>query len=326
MHIFRLALLCATFLPVARAADSDHAAHWLPLDAGNEWIFSDGDGTHRVGVDYASGNYYWVTGLLGLDYWVWSSDTAADLWQYNSGTGTWDTLFEPASSAWDIQLSGSACTSYQIAPSTASSSHAGAQTWSFVLDPEPNVRCAAKQMQDITFAPGIGPVAFDSARDERWTLQGARIDGEWIAEAADSDQDGALEVTILTDAADYPLVDTGIRCITTPCPSSAPATALVTIVLANTGDEELVLDFSSGLQVDVDVYNADGYWIWSWSDDQMFTQAATRITLQPGERELLTRKITAVDADGEPLVGDLALAVWVPGVDAYPAVWLTAGQ
>lgn len=330
MTFLYAALLGAAVLP-AHAAATD----WMPLAEGNEWIFSDGTDATRVGVDGSwEGDYYWMTGLLGRDFWIWSDGLDDDIWQYNENSGEWDTLLETETSGtWSIKVANQYCSTYAVkesasgvSVSAAGRTFSGATTWSFDLVPEPNARCMPKAMQDITFASGVGPVAFDSARGERWTLQGARIDGAWIAAAADSDTDGSIEVSILTDAASYAHADNGVRCVTTPCPSMDPAEVLVTVVIANTGSSTETLDFSSGLQVDVDLYDDEGSWVGSWSDGQMFTQATTQLVLEPGERKLVSRTVRVADRDGELLSGDFAVAAWIPAVEAYPYVWLSTQQ
>ena len=328
MMFLNVALLGALVSP-ARAADA--ATDWMPLSAGNEWIFSDGTTATRVGVDDTwEDDYYYLTGMLGRDFWVWNDGVDADLWQYNSDAGTWDGLLETDSaSTWSIKVGNQYCSTYagSLSASGVSTAAAGTRftdtkTWSIDLVPEANARCMPKTMQDITFARGVGPVAFESARGESWTLQGARIDGTWIAAAAASASDGGVEVSILVDATSHAHTDNGIRCITTPCPSMDAAEVLVTVVLANTGSSTETLDFSSGLQVDIDLYDSEASWVGSWSDGQMFTQATTQITLAAGERKLLTRTVRVADRDGALVHGDFAVAAWIPALDAYPYVWL----
>jgi hypothetical protein len=95
------------------------------------------------------------------------------------------------------------------------------------------------------------------------------------------------------------------------------------LTLRNRTRETVHLDFASGQQWNFFVFNSG--WDtprWRWSDDQVFTQAATRITLAPGESRVFSitwNQISTHTGEALPPGAYEALGViWHPTVAANP--------
>jgi intracellular proteinase inhibitor BsuPI/copper amine oxidase-like protein len=58
----------------------------------------------------------------------------------------------------------------------------------------------------------------------------------------------------------------------------------IEFVVRNTSDRPVVIPFRSGQEIDIEVVQ-EGKVVWNWAHGRMFTQALTRLTLQPGETE-----------------------------------------
>ncbi len=80
------------------------------------------------------------------------------------------------------------------------------------------------------------------------------------------------------------------------------------LTLSNSGDTEAVFSFASGKQHDFVVLRKTGtQWtkVWQWSDDMMFTEALTEITLAPGETHSLTSTWQSAEAGEYRVVGSI---------------------
>ncbi len=75
-------------------------------------------------------------------------------------------------------------------------------------------------------------------------------------------------------------------------PSSHPSLALKA---TNNGAHEITLTFSTGQHVEFQVLDRDEI-LWTWSQDMMFTQAVTNLTLMPGESADYSSDLPALPA------------------------------
>ncbi|MBI3945884.1 MAG: hypothetical protein HY321_08190 [Armatimonadetes bacterium] len=80
----------------------------------------------------------------------------------------------------------------------------------------------------------------------------------------------------------------------------AGAPVEITLQVRNRSDRPLQLQFSSGRQHDF-VALRDGREVWRWSHDRVFTQALTRLPLQPGETRTFTATWDQRDNAGNPV-------------------------
>jgi hypothetical protein len=79
------------------------------------------------------------------------------------------------------------------------------------------------------------------------------------------------------------------------------------LVLTNNGEKDATFRFRSGQQHELVIQRKDaaGNWVkmWQWSDDMMFTEALTSITLASGEAETFTGTWTADQAGEYRVIG-----------------------
>ncbi|MEW6382136.1 MAG: BsuPI-related putative proteinase inhibitor [bacterium] len=74
---------------------------------------------------------------------------------------------------------------------------------------------------------------------------------------------------------------------------------LVSFTVINTGSEPVVLNFSSGRQVDFSVVDMSGIEVWRSSRHALYIQALTSMELQPGEVEEFQEEWPQVNNSGE---------------------------
>jgi|GEM_PF-2582964 len=84
---------------------------------------------------------------------------------------------------------------------------------------------------------------------------------------------------------------------------------LMTLVLTNNGTKDATFRFRSGQQHELVIQQKDagGKWVkvWQWSDDMMFTEALTSITLEPGQFETFTGTWEAEQAGEYRVIGTM---------------------
>ena len=85
----------------------------------------------------------------------------------------------------------------------------------------------------------------------------------------------------------------------------------------NDGDSEIILQFTSSKQYDVEVKSLDGNNTWKWSSDKMFAQSLTEITLMPGEDKVFLIKNSFPKGEYYargiiPLIGEEIKTDWMP--------------
>lgn len=126
-----------------------------------------------------------------------------------------------------------------------------------------------------------------------------------------------LEVTVRLDAARYLTQANTIRCIAAPCPSNAEAPVLHPVItLRNVGDRPMTLDLPSGQRFDLQVFDASGEVVQTWSMDKLFMMSLVTVTLAPGEREEWATELAFVP----DLAGEFTLRATVSGASAAPEV------
>ena len=83
--------------------------------------------------------------------------------------------------------------------------------------------------------------------------------------------------------------------------SDRPQQVNVALVLENTSQQSIELQFRSGQLYEIELFNARGQGLWTWSDGMMFTQALQEIRLAPGESRRFSGSVPLQGRDGEAL-------------------------
>ena len=83
--------------------------------------------------------------------------------------------------------------------------------------------------------------------------------------------------------------------------SDRPQQVNVGLVLENTSQQSIELQFRSGQLYEIELFDARGQGLWTWSDGMMFTQALQEIRLAPGESRRFSGSVPLQGRDGEAL-------------------------
>ena len=175
--------------------------------------------------------------------------------------------------------------------------------------PHPTALCTPPAISELTFAAGVGLVAFRTGRGERFALRSATVDGKPVPAAA-----GAVTATLTLDKASYTNTPNTIRCVTTPCPGNErTAVAKVAFTVANGSASSQTWSFRTGCQLEVELVSASGLVVKRLSDDRVCTMALTSVTLAPGQRRTWSAELPLADRDGLQLDGSyIARARLIP--------------
>ncbi|MHC4392899.1 MAG: BsuPI-related putative proteinase inhibitor [Planctomycetota bacterium] len=344
-HAFRrvtgLAVLAAALImPLTASAQQTTAAHEMfPLEYGNEWNYSNGQDTHRVGVDYQwMDNYFWVDGIQKEAFWVYENRTnllyRPWTFAYSFDHGQWFPLFLfDRRGPWTYDITANACDTLGVhrqddglTVTTPAGTFRDVVRFAYTQQPEPWARCTKPFMTDVFFAPGVGPVRFLASDGTTYDLETATVGAVAYPTApqtsplSDSVRSGDLEVTVEIDRLRFENKPNTIRCITQPCPSNAVIdSAALQIHLTNHGSQTQTYRFASGRQFEIELVDkATGRVAGSWSGRMFFTMAFTGFNVAPGETKTFAAPFELTDDQGAQLYGDFTIRAYVIDASVAP--------
>ncbi len=290
---------------------SSRAGLWFPMNEGNSWTFESASGTARTMRLSSVGNgMAELSGMASGSTWIGVSASSANtLMQWDSTSATWRSWlrFGFASSTWSLGTE--VCTGAKLrrsATGAAVSTPAGAftdtRTISIEQLPSKTALCAPPAFNELTFAAGVGLVAFRTGRGERFALKSATVAGKRVPVAS-----GAVTASLTLDKTSYVSTPNTIRCITTPCPSNeVTAVAKATFTVTNGAATSQTWTFRSGCQFDVELVASSGLVVKRLSDERACTMALTSVTLAPGQSRTWTADVSLADRDGLQLDGSFS--------------------
>jgi len=304
---------------------SSRVGLWFPMNEGNSWAFESTTGTSRtLRLSSVANGMAELHGLTSAATWIGvSSSSGNTLMQWDAASGAWRSWlrFGFASTSWTLGTE--PCTGARLrrsATGTTVSTKAGAFTDTRTISveqlPSKTALCAPPAFSELTFAAGVGLVAFRTGRGERFTLASATVAGKRVPAAS-----GAVTATLTLDQGSYLNKPNTIRCITTPCPSNeVTAVAKATFTVSNGSATSQSWSFRTGCQFDLELVAASGLVVKRVSDDRVCTQALTSVTLAPGQSRTWTADVALADRDGLQLDGSFtARARLIPSTSAGPA-------
>lgn len=304
---------------------SSSAGVWFPMNEGNTWTFESTTGASRtLRLSSVANGMAELSGLTTAGTWIGVSASSANtLMQWDATTASWRSWlrFGFASSTWNLGTE--ACTGARLrrsATGTATATPAGAftdtRTISVEQIPSKTALCAPPAFTELTFAAGVGLVAFRTGRGERFSLRTATVAGKRVPATS-----GAVTATLALDKTSYVNKPNTIRCITTPCPSNEEtAIAKATFTVTNGSATSQTWSFRSGCQFDIELVAASGLVVKRLSDDRACTLSLTSVTLAPGQTRTWTADVALADRDGLQLDGSFtARARLIPSTAAGSA-------
>ena len=303
---------------------SNSAATWFPMQEGNVWTLSDGAGATRViSFSDVGGGIAWLDGFGAEGQWAGTTSSAPNtLYAWDHTAYAWKALLRFGYQYTSWTVGSGACNTFtarRVATGVTVVTPAGtfrdARTIGFTLQTQPNVRCAPPALAEVTFAPGVGVVAWKTATGQRLLLKSAKVDGKAYPAVVAS-----ASGSVRADKAAYVNQPNTIRCITTPCPSNeVTAVAKLTYTVRNTSSAPITWQFSSGQQYEVDVVSASGAVVRRWSDGRAFTMALTSFTLAAGASKTFTIELDLKDKAGNQLSGTYALKAYLAARNGQPS-------
>lgn len=291
---------------------SNQAGVWFPIHDGNTWTLQAPTGeTRTVTFSDVSGG---VGYLSGFDRWLGAFSTAPNsLYSWSEDTETWEPFirFGYAVSTWN--WGHGACNAYTVkrAPAsgpviTPAGTFSGVRTIAFERKPSPTARCLPPAFTTLTFAPGVGLIAFETY-DAKFLLTSATVNGKPIPAPS------AIKSTLRLDKSTYVNKPNTIVCITTPCPSNeVTAIAKATYTVTNSGTNSVNFQFNTGCQFDLSLVDSGGKTVRSLSDNRACTQALTSFTLAKGQSKVFSAQLPLASADGQLFGAFTAKAMLLP--------------
>ena len=325
----------AGLLAISNSASAAHpvAYDFFPMDSGNVWIFHtvENKTDHRLDIVEVDQSVYAgvpatasvLSGLFGSDIPVWDHVNSANMWTHDNSQWSKFVDFDASyGETWGMRTG--PCNDYDVEyingadAVTPAGTFVAPKTFNFDFTPDANVKCAYAPIQQAAFAQDVGLVSIERATSTSDLLFG-RVDGVIVAAGAGEtryDADGvAYTMALVADEITQPHP---IYCFTTPCPQPVESLRLALIV-ENLTDHTVTRSYANSQQFDVDVFELGGENVTSWSDDKMFLQATTELTLQPGEREVyyveLPMLATKGKSEGATLAGEYQVVSYLTGVD-----------
>lgn len=296
---------------------SNAAAVWFPMQAGNVWTLTSASGaTRTIRYSEVEDGMAWLTGLSSYGEWVATSrDYPNTLYRWDDDQYAWGAYFRFGYAVTPWKVGSGACGTFTAKRSATGATvvvpagtFTSARSIGFTMVTQPNVRCAAPALSEITFAPNVGPVMLRTGAGEKFVLKSAVVGGVTWPRATP----GAAKGTLKADKYAYVSYPNTIRCITQPCPSNeVTAVAKLTYTVTNTGSASQTWQFSSGKQLDVDVVDSAGKVVARWSDGRMFTQALTSFTLAAGGSKTFNLDLELEDAQAYQLEGAFSLKAYL---------------
>ncbi|MCU0695048.1 MAG: BsuPI-related putative proteinase inhibitor [Myxococcaceae bacterium] len=304
---------------------SSRAGLWFPMQTGNTWTYESTQGSTRtVRLGTVSNGMGELSGLLPASAWVGvSGSSSTTLMRWDGSTNQWQSWlrFGFAKTAWSV--GSEPCTGARFRRSATGSTvatPAGAFTDTRTIAVEqvshPTAFCAPPAFSELTFAAGVGLVAFRTGRGERFVLRSATVDGKRVPVA-----NGTVTASVTLDKASYVNTPNTIRCVTTPCPSNEKtAVARVAFTVTNGSASSQTWNFRTGCQVEVELVSSSGLVVKRLSDEQACTMALTSVTLASGQSRTWNAELPLADRDGLQLDGTFtARARLIPSANAGSA-------
>jgi hypothetical protein len=308
----------------AELTSTSRSSTWFPLQNGNSWTFKSSTGTTRtVTISQSADGMALVTGLFANPTWVGlTSDASTSLMMWSGSAWVPFVRFGYATTTW--RTSSEVCTgligrrlSTGTVVSTTAGSFSDTRTISFAQVSSPTTLCAPQAFNEVAFVPNMGPVAFRTGSNQRFTLVSAKVNGKTFPVAPEAD----ITAKVTLDQASYVSIPNTIRCITAPCSSNAQtASAKVSFELRNTGSTSKTWQFSTGCQFDVELVSTSGAVVRRLSEGRACTFALTSLTLGAGQSRVFSATIPLEDKTGLQLDGSYAVkAKLIPSSGASTA-------
>lgn len=287
---------------------SSRAGVWFPLQAGNTWTYESSTAADRtVRLANVGDGMAEVLGLGASGTWVGvSSSSSNTLMRWDAEAGAWTSWLRFGFSSTPWSLGTAACTGAKLRRSatgttvaTPAGSFTDTRTIAIEQIPSRTALCAPPAFSELTFAAGVGLVAFKTGRGERFVLKSGTVEGVRYPAAS-----GGVTATLTLDKASYVSTPNTIRCITTPCPSNEQtAVAKATFTVTNGTAGSRTWNFRTGCQFDIELVTASGLVVKRLSDERACTMALTSVTLAAGQSRTWTSDVVLSDRDGLQLDG-----------------------
>jgi hypothetical protein len=286
---------------------------WMPLDEGNVWVYRSsgnlGPSTFEVSVEktagFSAGTFALLKGFPQGEVWLRNSeDGRLMIWDEKAGKErVWlDTAAREGAvseSATDF------CTTSSIVDSRQAkySGPLGSFNYALHIRYLPG-KCMDAGLESDYLLPWVGIVSrtYQSiAGPRRYDLVYARLGTATVL----SPPEAAFSISIDKHelwANLMPPID----------PNSAVPALNARMVLRNTTGAPLTLDFTSGQEFEMVLWNEKGEQVWHWSDGRAFTAALHSISVRAGDR-VWSETIRLGDAaTGRPLpAGRYVLESWL---------------
>jgi hypothetical protein len=314
MSRLAIAVLSLGLLPLAPAQEPPRGGSdsWLPLTAGNYWIYELQGGGSTAGVRMAVGapfalggkTYYRLDNPFGDDALVRETPEGR-LVVADPKTGTERIWYDfGAHDEWNME--GRTCEVKGVIKERGSRIETPAGEFDDTLRMAFRGPCADAGVIEEVFAAGVGLVEHEEASfagPRRYRLRKAQVDGRTVMGAR-----AALKVQLQVDKAVYrpdlmPPVNE----------DRAVPTLHAAFRIENPSDEPFEIDFPSGQQFDARVIGPSGEVLYAWSANRLFAQSETRLELGPGVKEFKVEIPLGNPGTTEPWPpGRYRLRAWLP--------------
>lgn len=300
-------------MDTVQAEDGLGASTWWPLQSGNTWELRQAGVERSVKVARVEDVRVQVSGVWSEPTWLTTSGSTLLKWD----GARWVTFVRfGGAPTWTIN--NGPCEQFKVRRSVSQSLSVAAGTFKDVVVvrfeqvTDPSVRCVPPPFTELTFARGIGPVAFTTGRAERFELGRAVVGCQHVP--------GEVESLVKLDSDRYTSKPNTIRCVTTPCPNNEKtAVAHLAFEVKNSTQSTQSWWFATGCQHDVELVSAAGAVVRRLSDGQICTQATTTLVLKPGASQRYSADLELKDAEGLQLDGAFTARAFLRGVKDLPA-------
>jgi hypothetical protein len=283
--------------PEVAAGEAEQAlavSAMFPLRTGNSWTLS-GQQAMSVKVGRGSGSAFIVEGLSTSPVWMAFSGSRLMVW--NGELKQWQTFINFGGST-ETQFSlGGVCERFRskleaerVTVKTAAGTFTNARRYSVTLNPPPQVRCAAPVLGDLTFVENVGLVEVNSPKLGVVSLEKALVNGKAIP------QNASLRASLTIKSSKYQ-IDPG-----------GNVNMSVTFAVRNETDRAVTLPFSSSQQFELQIVDASGETLYTWSADKSFLAALSNLTLKPGQSEVVNETFNVQFAKA----GTFTVNAWMP--------------
>lgn len=300
---------------------SSNSSVWFPLNENNSWTFESGSSSRTLSLSSVGNGMAYLSGTSPGAWVGVSSSSANTLARWDASSRTWVSWlrFGFASTTWTI--GSGECVGLKLKRSSTGSAvmtPAGAfsdtRTISITQVPSRTALCAPPEFTELTFAAGVGLVAFRTGYGQRFVLKSATVGSKrWPAAQG-------VTATLTLDKSAYVNKPNTIRCITTPCPGNdVTAVMKATFRVTNNGTSSMTWNFRTGCQADVELVGSNGLTVKRLSDERVCTQALSSVTLAAGQSRSWQLDVPLMDRDGLQLDGSFTARARLIPASATPA-------